>query len=178
MLRRNLFFAPRSVKNKAYMSCVVPILEYASTCWQPTSDSLNSAIEMVQHNAARFISNTHSKKGHFQKFSITKILNALQMETLQERRIQARLSMAFKILNGHVILETDMLPKCKIKPTQRQCNATTNVGFDNQLFEPQPRLSHSSGKTFFYSIPKIWNDRITPSQARAPSVDAFRNHFK
>ena len=117
-----------------------------------------------------------AKKGEFKKVSITKILNDLQMETLQERRLQARLSMAFKIIKGHVILEADMLPKYKTKPTQRQCNST-NVGFDNQLIEPQPQLL-SSGKTFFYSIQKFWNERVTPSQARAPSVDAFRQHFK
>ena len=98
------------------------------------------------------------------------------METLQERRLQARLCMAFKILNEHVILEAGMLPKYKIKPTQRQCNST-NVGFENQLIEPQPQF-HASGETFFYSIQKTWNERVTPSQARAPSVDAFRQHFK
>ena len=32
MLRRNLYFAPISVKTKAYMSCVRPIVEYAASC--------------------------------------------------------------------------------------------------------------------------------------------------
>ena len=109
MLRRNLYFAPRSVKLKAYMSCVLPILEYASTSWQPTSDKAESALEMVQHNAARFISNTYTKKGEFKKISISKILDDLKMETLHERRIQARLSMAYKIVNGQVILKSTSL---------------------------------------------------------------------
>ena len=67
MLRRNLYFAPRSVKIKAYNSCVLPILEYAPSSWQPTSESLSNALEMVQHNAARFISNAYCKKGDFKK---------------------------------------------------------------------------------------------------------------
>ena len=37
MLRRNLYFAPKSVKSKAYLATVLPILEYASNCWAPTS---------------------------------------------------------------------------------------------------------------------------------------------
>ena len=98
------------------------------------------------------------------------------METLHERRTKARLSMAYKILNGHVILETNYLPKSKIKPTQRKCN-DPNVGIDNKLIEPSARLPVIE-KTFFYSIQKIWNERVTSAQASAPSVEAFRAHFK
>ena len=66
---------------------------------------------MVQHNAARFITNAHSKKGNFKIFSISKILGNLKMETLEHRRNKARLSMAYKIINGHVMLKSSMLPK-------------------------------------------------------------------
>ena len=93
------------------MSCVLPIIEYASTCWAPTSEKSNNQIEMVQNNAARFITNTYFKKGKFEKHSITKILNDLNFSTIEERRIKARLTMAYKILNGFVILESNMLPK-------------------------------------------------------------------
>ena len=61
MLKRNLHFAPKSVKCKAYFSCVLPIIEYASNIWAPTTDKMNNEIEMVQHNSARFITNTHYK---------------------------------------------------------------------------------------------------------------------
>ena len=176
MLRRNLYFAPRSVKSKAYMSSVLPILEYASTCWQPTTKSSINALEMVHHNAARFIGNIYFKKGEFKIFSITKLLNDLKMNTLEERRIQARLNMAYKIINGHVILKPDMLPKYKSSRSQRHCNAS-NVGYSNKLVEPTSVLQ-STEKTFFYSVQKMWNHRVTPSQARAPSVDAFKQHFK
>ena len=58
----------------------------------------------------------------------------------------------------------------------RECNFA-NVGIQNQLFEPNPDL-HVTKKTFFYSIPKIWNQTVTPEQAQAPSTDSFKNHFK
>ena len=55
MLRRNLYFAPASVKSKAYMTCVLPIIEYGNICWAPTSEKLNKSIEMVQHKAAKLM---------------------------------------------------------------------------------------------------------------------------
>ena len=48
MIRRNLHFAPKSVKQTAYISTVRPILEYASTVWSPNSEQLKDHIETVQ----------------------------------------------------------------------------------------------------------------------------------
>ena len=168
-------FALKSVKYKAYISCVLPIIEYASICWGPTSEKLNKSIEMVQHRAARFILNVHSKKGEFKKVSISELLNILNLETLEERRTKARLTMVYKILNGHVILESDMLPKFQNYGPKRKCNSPT-VGQEYHLKEPQSRLQ-VTGCTFFYEIPKIWNEMITNEQAKAPSVDAFKRHM-
>ena len=176
MLRRNLYFAPKSVKCKAYMTCVLPIIEYASNCWSPTSEKMNSLLEMVQHNAARFITNTYARKGNIMKYSITKILKGLKFDTIEERRKQSRLTMAYKILNGSVILEANLLPKISNFNPRRQCNYA-NVGENNQLFEPTPRLQ-VVGQTFFYSVPKFWNDFVSPKQAEAPSADAFKRHFQ
>ena len=104
MLRRNLYFAPKSVKTKAFQACVQLILEFGSACWAPTSNKMNNNLEMVQHKAAKFVSNIYPKKGDNSKFSITKVLQGLNWDTLEERRNQARLTMAYKILNGKVIL--------------------------------------------------------------------------
>ena len=175
MLRRNLYFAPRSVKSKAYTSCVLPIMEYASTCWSPTNDKLQNELEQVHRNAAKFVTNSYPKKGCYDQFSITKIMKKLNWSTLEQRRNEARLTMAYKILNGHVILDPKMLPKMNKKQPSRQCN-NVKVGPDNQLAEPSSKLDVTSC-TFFYETPKLWNNIITPEQANAPSVDAFKNHF-
>ena len=84
--------------------------------------------------------------------------------------------MGYKIVNRHVILKPNLLPKFIYKRNQRVCNLS-KVGIENQLMEPQSRLKLTE-TTFFYSIPKIWNQMVTPSQAKAPSVDAFKQHFK
>ena len=176
MLRRNLHFAPMSVKCKAYQACVQPILENASVCWSPTSKKLSNTLEMVHHNAAKFVTNTYPKKKDYDSFSITKILHDLDWDTLEERRSRARLIMAYKIINGHVILEPNMMPKLNLKRPIRECNEA-KVGLKNQLMEPQSRLDITKN-TFFYATPKLWNDNVTPSQAAAPSADAFKAHFK
>ena len=83
--------------------------------------------------------------------------------------------MAYKIINGHVILESNLLPKINTNRPQRQCNFA-NVGKEHQLSEPSARLQVTQN-TFFYHIPKIWNKLVTPDQAKAPSVEAFRTYF-
>ena len=84
--------------------------------------------------------------------------------------------MAYKIINGQVILEPSMLPKNILKQPTRQCNEV-KVGAKNQLLEPQSRLD-VTGHTFFYATPKLWNNSVTPNQANAPSIDAFRIYFQ
>ena len=107
---------------------------------------------------------------------MSKILKQLDFDTLEERRDQARLNMAYKILNGQVILEDNMLPKMSYKRPSRFCNAL-KVGVENQLVEPQPRLK-VVGKTFFFNVPALWNERVTPEQAKSPSVDSFKAYFQ
>lgn len=175
LIRRNLYFAPRSVKVKAYNSCVRPILEYGAVCWSPTSDKMKNQIEMVQHRAAKFATNTYPKKGHYEDFSITQILKQLQWDTLEERRKQAIITMAYKILNNQVIIPPSSLPKATITRPARKCTAS-QVGSAHQLVERPSKLSNTS-KTLFYCAPKLWNSRVTPTQAEAPSTDAFKKYF-
>ena len=175
LLRRNLYFAPPSVKAKAYFACVRPILEYGNSCWAPTSDKSTHAIEMIQHNAAKFVTNCYPKKGHYEEFSIQKLLRELQWTTLQVRRDQAKVTMVYKILNGHVILSSDTLPRVSMNRANRKCNEAM-VGQLNQLVVPTSKLKTPS-HTFYYSAPRIWNTTVSPAQAAAPSVDAFKDYF-
>ena len=131
---------------------------------------------MVNHNAAKFVTNIYPRKGNYENFSITKIMNYLNWNSIEKRREKARLNMAYKIIHGHVILDPNLMPKNKQQRPFRQCN-NVNVGFENQLEEPQAKLKITS-KTFFYSTPILWNNSVSPDQANAPSIDAFKNHFK
>ena len=96
MLRRNLYFAPVSVKTKAYLACVRPIMEYASSCWSPTTDKHNKMLEKVQNNAAKFALNKYPRKNHYEEFSVSKLIEELKWDSLEQRRNQAKLNTAFK----------------------------------------------------------------------------------
>ena len=154
----------------------MPIIEYVSNCWAPTSKKLSNTLEMVLHNGAKFVSNRYPKKGQFDNFSISKILNDLNWDSIENRRMQARVTMAFKILNNHVILEPTLLPKIYKQRPDRNCKGFT-ITNQNHLSEPYARLDVVKS-TFFYATPNLWNLNVTPKQAKAPSVDAFKTHFK
>ena len=176
MIRRNLYFAPKSVKNRAYMATVRPILEYASMCWSPNSAKLRQKLEMVQHSAAKFVTNCYPRKGHYEEFSISKLISELGWDTLENRREQAQLTMAYKIINNLVIIDPDTFPrKISTRPT-RKCNEPL-VGHYHQLEEPESRLL-TTMSTFFHKVPSLWNQRVTPEQAGARNVEAFKSHFK
>ena len=171
MIRRNLYFAPKNVKKKACLSTVIPILEYASICWSPNCLKLKKRIEIVQNNCAKFITNSYPKKGQYDKFSITKILASIGWESLETRRNEAKLTMAYKILNNKVILTPDYLPKNK-------SNHPTRKPIDKEylLEEKHSRLNEAQ-QTFFYSVPALWNNTVTAQQAKSKNVDIFKKHF-
>ena len=58
-LRRNLKIGSWKVKERAYKAMIRPILEYASSVWDPHTKKSISKIEMVQRRAARFTLNRH-----------------------------------------------------------------------------------------------------------------------
>ena len=169
LIRRNLYFAPKSVKIKACVAIVLPILEYASICWSPSCFKLKNQIEMIQNNCAKFATNSYPKKGNYEKISITKILHSLGWESLETKRNQAR--MTYKILNNNVILTPDCLPKNKSgRPTRKIID-------QEYLLEEKYSRIYEIQKTFFYSVPKLWNNTVSAKQAKAPNVDNFKKYF-
>ena len=83
--------------------------------------------------------------------------------------------MAYKILNGHVILESELLPLTFWKQPPRKCKGVKFPEF--QLMEPFSTLDNVL-TTFFYNTPKLWNKTVTDTLAEAPSIDAFKTNLK
>ena len=96
-LNRNLRHTPQNIKEYTYKQLVLPSIDYCSAIWDPYTKNDTSKLEMLQHQAARFVMNKPWYR-HQHNVSITKILAELHWPTLQNRRKQARLILMFKIV--------------------------------------------------------------------------------
>ena len=66
------------------------------------------------------------------KMNICVVFIRILQNTLEERRNHSRLAIAYKIINGHVILDPIMMPKIDYQRLFRKCHET-KVGYQNQL---------------------------------------------
>ena len=82
-VKRNLKVCSILVKTASYTTLVRPALEYASSAWDPTTQSNIQALEQVQKRAARFVFNDYTTRT---PGCLTKILDDLGWDTLQKRR--------------------------------------------------------------------------------------------
>ena len=115
LLRRNLRSAPKTTKELGYKALVRPILEYASSVWDPYEEKDITKIEKVQRRAARFVLNRYR-----QTDSVTAMLEELGWHTLQQRRRKARLSMLHKINSGQVHIRFNKLKKLANRSGRRR----------------------------------------------------------
>ena len=72
---------------------IQPILEYASTVWDPHTNVNITKLESVQRRAARFCLGDYS---HYS--SVTCMLQLLDLPSLQSRRKLAKLTTMYKII--------------------------------------------------------------------------------
>ena len=90
VLKQNLK-STKEIREKAYKSLVHPQVEYAAAVWSPWLAKDKTRIERVQRRAARYVCNTYSRYS-----SVTTMVQSLNWETLQTRRLNMRLCMVYK----------------------------------------------------------------------------------
>ena len=98
---RNLKHCPRALKEKAYMSYVRPKLEYCSSVWDPHHQNDIKRLEMTQHRATRFVTNTPYRRTDDQ-ISISAVVKDLGWNELAERRKSNRLNLLYKVVHNLV----------------------------------------------------------------------------
>jgi hypothetical protein len=158
-VRRNLRVSSPTLKERAYVALVRPRTEYAATVWDPHTVTNIKSIEMIQRRAARWVlSRFHNTS------SVTDMLTQLHWRSLQQRRLDMRLCMWYKMVHGLVVLDP-------LQYTQR--NLRNSRGPNPYRF-----LNLQTSKdTFRYSfVPRTviaWNS-LPASVATAPSLDAFK----
>ena len=91
-----------TVNSAAYTAIVRPIVEYASTVWNPSNQKKIKSIEQAQKRAARFVHNNYTDRT---PGCVTNMVKSLKWENLEDRRKSARLSMLFKI--QHDLIDID-----------------------------------------------------------------------
>jgi hypothetical protein len=137
-VKMSLYQAPPKAKLMAYTALCRPIIEYASSVWDPTNKSLIHEIEMIQNNAIRFINNVKGRA------SITYAREKLGLHTLADRRKSNRLSLLLKILSAeqsHAALSSEYDDLMKTN----QCSMTTR-----SAARGQPKSIHAS-KTVYHN---------------------------
>ena len=91
-LRRNIKVHNQDLKATAYKTLMRPQLEYASSVWSPNTTEDIDKIESAQRRVARL-----ATRDYQQTSSITEMLGKLHWRPLDQRRIDNRLIMFYKI---------------------------------------------------------------------------------
>ncbi len=77
-LQRNLRNGLIKIKEQAYNTYIHPILEYASSVWDPHTKELVNQTEMMKQRAAHFV-----QADYHQRHSVTNLLTDLKWEVTQ-----------------------------------------------------------------------------------------------
>ena len=91
-LKRNIKVHNKDLKSTAYTTLVRPQLEYASTVWSPHTETDITKLEAVQRRSARWATRDYQRTS-----SVTQMLKDLNWCTLEQRRIDSRLTLMYKI---------------------------------------------------------------------------------
>ena len=112
---------------------MLPVLDYASTIWDPYHQNQIDKLEMIQHRAAHYVLNQSWRSNV--RDSINSLLSSLKWPTLQLRRKSStRLILLYKIIN-HII----QIPTNIYFPTPSPVTATRSCN-DMKLFHYQPTV--------------------------------------
>ena len=145
-LQRNLRGCGRATKEQAYKTYVNPILNYASTVWNPIGDgnqALRDQLEMVQRKSARFVFSDWQHRS-----SPTNMMNQLNWKPLETQRKNRNLIMLHNIVHKNVAIPQSFLPK-----------RSRNI--DCIRFQPVHGRINAYKNSFIPASVKLWNDLPT-----------------
>jgi hypothetical protein len=158
-LRRNLKIGSRRIKETAYKAYVRPILEYATTVWDPHTQQNIDRLEAIQRRAARFVMRRYRNTS-----SVSDMIDELRWPSLESRRRTARLAMLYRIQHDLVSIEAI---KAKLQPLP----ARQRRGHNQQLTLPHCRTQYQQA-SFLPRTIKAWND-LPQDVVEAKTIDTF-----
>ena len=180
-IRRNLQHCPLTTRKNAYLALVRSSLEYGAAIWDPYFKSDIDMIDKIQSRAIRFIQRDYHSRDHG---CVERMRHQLQLETLQDRRRDIRLTLFFKIVQGltpAIQIQDHLTP---VRTNKRQVRAKqfedciSNNPIEkyhqnnNNCFRiPQAKVELEN--SFFIRTAKEWNS-LDQETVDAASINAFR----
>ncbi|XP_062578982.1 uncharacterized protein LOC134240892 [Saccostrea cucullata] len=161
-LRRNLSSCPSNIKDKCYKTLVRPQVEYASTVWDPHTKKNIDKLEAVQRRAARFVTNNYNTTS-----SVTTMIDRLEWESLQQRRIKAKAIMMYRVIHSLVAID--------LPPQFSQTGAATR-GHQQRYRIPFCRTNVYK-ESFFPTTIRIWN-QLPEDTITAISLESFKTRIQ
>ena len=146
-IKRNFYKCNKNIKLKCYLTLVRPVLEYASSVWDPSTKENIKKLEQIQKRAVRFITGEYSKLTR-----VTPLVKSLNLETLEERRQKGKVLIIYKALNDNLEIKHNSL----ISSSERHRSKNT-------FLIPYAR-TNSYKFSFFPSGIRAWNG--LPEQTR------------
>ena len=165
-VKRNLQVKSCTLKDRAYLSLVRPQIEYCSSIWDPRKgieSNGNYKIEMVQRRAARWTMSNYDPKA-----SVTDMLTNLGWRSLEQRRVDSRLSLLYKI--AHKL--TPSCHKDQLRPPRRRSRH-----IPEQSFLPISCSNTSHRLPFFPRTISQWNNLSHHVFSNCNSLNQFRNRI-
>ena len=162
LLNRNIRDCPNNIKAKCYKTLIRPIVEYASSVWDPITKKNIQKLEMVQRRAARFVMGNYKTTD-----SVTNMLQQLEWQTLKTRREQAKLAMLYRTHHQLITISTvNLLPA-----TTR----TKTRGHSHRFTIPRSNVKCHE-QSFFPSTIRLWNT-LPPVIVNANDLDTFKSRL-
>ncbi len=163
-LKRNIKVKDSTLKEKAYKAIVRPTVEYCATVWDPHYKTQAATVEKVQRRAARWVT------GRFHNMSsVSDMLSDLGWRDLNQRRVDSRLCMAYKIVHGLVAIPIGQFIKVQRDGVHLQ---TIYAKPNYYLYSFFPRTvsdwNHLPGDTLSAKSLAIFKSRIATLQHEMP----------
>ena len=106
LLRRHLYTCRAASKQKAFRAFVIPVLDYASSVWNPHTNKNSIALERIQNRGARWICGSRFCPCIYRWSKSSKeCCTELFWPSLSTRRKYLSLTMIYDILHNHVLLQ-------------------------------------------------------------------------
>ena len=184
-VRRNLYHCPKATRLTAYISLVRSVLDYGSIIWDPYQQGDIDKLERMQRQGARFVTNDYRSR---EKGCMTRMLEDLDLQPLQQRRKELRLTFLYKIAEGLI----PAIPKDTYLKSQRKgrkiiernlddyvhSNAVSKYVTNNTRCFVIPQGSTEIYKqSFFVKTISDWN-RLRDNVVMAGSVEQFKTQLK